>query len=290
MAIQNFKAKYGVQVADSVNQSGFDLLPIGSIMYWVGPATQSVDGSGIATAAGIPAGWLLCDGSTVSRSAYPNLDAVFASATPLYPYGNGNGSTTFNLPDCRGRALEQEGFTPTNSAKQLTGSETYTLLDSNIVTHNHTVNTHSHTGLNSHTHPGPTHAHANGPTHTHPATHSHLTNGAGNHVHSVFSVNTSSAGSGPLRSSVPQVTAVVTSTLSNMPHSHSSSGDSGVVTSGGDQGLLFGIFVNSSTNTSADSNSSTAPFSSPTGFNGASTRTSFSLMQPFVVLHVIIKA
>lgn len=42
--------------------------------------------------------WLLCDGSAVSRTTYANLFAVIGST-----FGAGDGSTTFNLPDLRGR-------------------------------------------------------------------------------------------------------------------------------------------------------------------------------------------
>lgn len=44
------------------------------------------------------AGWLLCDGSAVSRTAFPALFAALGNN-----YGAGDGSTTFNLPDLRGR-------------------------------------------------------------------------------------------------------------------------------------------------------------------------------------------
>ncbi|MBR2771256.1 MAG: tail fiber protein [Bacteroidales bacterium] len=48
----------------------------------------------------IPSGWLLCDGSEVSRSEYPSLyDAVGVC------WGIGDGATTFNLPDMRGMFL-----------------------------------------------------------------------------------------------------------------------------------------------------------------------------------------
>lgn len=44
-----------------------------------------------------PNGWLFCNGQAVSRSTYDDLwDAIGIT------YGNGNGSTTFNLPDLRG--------------------------------------------------------------------------------------------------------------------------------------------------------------------------------------------
>lgn len=48
--------------------------------------------------ASAPGGWLLCDGSAVSRTTYASLFTL-ASTT----YGAGDGSTTFNLPDLRSR-------------------------------------------------------------------------------------------------------------------------------------------------------------------------------------------
>lgn len=47
--------------------------------------------------AAAPSGWLLCDGSAVSRTTYAALFAVLSTT-----YGVGDGSTTFNLPDTRG--------------------------------------------------------------------------------------------------------------------------------------------------------------------------------------------
>lgn len=45
----------------------------------------------------IPEGWLLCDGSAISRTEYANLYNVIGVC-----WGVGDGSTTFNLPDLRG--------------------------------------------------------------------------------------------------------------------------------------------------------------------------------------------
>ncbi|UOF78518.1 tail collar domain [Caudoviricetes sp.] len=59
-------------------------LPSGSVTMYVG-----------ATA---PTGWLLCDGSAVSRTTYADLFAVVSTT-----YGAGDGFTTFNVPDFRGR-------------------------------------------------------------------------------------------------------------------------------------------------------------------------------------------
>jgi microcystin-dependent protein len=44
--------------------------------------------------------WLLCDGSAVSRTAYASLFEAIGET-----WGVGDGATTFNLPDLRGRAL-----------------------------------------------------------------------------------------------------------------------------------------------------------------------------------------
>src|SRR3990167_8065526 len=51
-----------------------------------------------------PSGWLLCDGSAVSRTTYAALFAVIGTT-----YGAGNGSTTFNVPDLRGRIAVGSG-------------------------------------------------------------------------------------------------------------------------------------------------------------------------------------
>jgi phage-related tail fiber protein len=45
-----------------------------------------------------PVGWLECDGAAVSRTTYTNLYAVTGDL-----HGEGDGSTTFNVPDLRGR-------------------------------------------------------------------------------------------------------------------------------------------------------------------------------------------
>jgi len=45
-----------------------------------------------------PTGWLMCDGSAVSRATYAALFAVVGTT-----YGAGDGSTTFNVPNLKGR-------------------------------------------------------------------------------------------------------------------------------------------------------------------------------------------
>lgn len=47
-----------------------------------------------------PYGYLVCDGSAISRADYPSLFAALGTS-----HGSGDGSTTFNLPDYRGRFM-----------------------------------------------------------------------------------------------------------------------------------------------------------------------------------------
>jgi microcystin-dependent protein len=45
-----------------------------------------------------PTGWMICDGSAISRTTYVALFGVIGTT-----YGSGNGSTTFNIPDLQQR-------------------------------------------------------------------------------------------------------------------------------------------------------------------------------------------
>jgi microcystin-dependent protein len=65
---------------------GTGAVPSGSIMAFAGST--------------IPIGWIICDGTEVSRVTYADLFASIATS-----WGQGNGTSTFNLPDLRGRFL-----------------------------------------------------------------------------------------------------------------------------------------------------------------------------------------
>lgn len=82
------------RVHDGATAGGFPIggTPTGTMMMWAGGADSYTT---------VPDQWLLCDGREVSRSTYSELDAILSAAG--YPFGNGNGSSTFNLPDMRGR-------------------------------------------------------------------------------------------------------------------------------------------------------------------------------------------
>ena len=52
----------------------------------------------------VPAGWMLCDGTAISRTTY---SALFSAVNTTY--GVGDGASTFNLPDARGMFLRGAG-------------------------------------------------------------------------------------------------------------------------------------------------------------------------------------
>lgn len=91
-----------------------------------------------------PANWLLCDGSLVSRTTYANLFAAISTT-----YGAGDGSTTFKLPDLRGRVPVGEGLATgvDSNGQSFTqrvlgatgGGETHTLTTSELAAHDHNV-------------------------------------------------------------------------------------------------------------------------------------------------------
>lgn len=62
-----------------------------------------------------PTGWLLCDGSAVSRVAYSVLFTVVGTT-----YGVGDGSTTFNVPDLRGRVVAGKDYDVGGLSNRLT--------------------------------------------------------------------------------------------------------------------------------------------------------------------------
>lgn len=64
---------------------------------------------------GIPADWLACYGQAIDRTTYADLFAIIGTT-----YGVGDGSTTFNLPDMRGRAVGGWDLMGSVSANRLT--------------------------------------------------------------------------------------------------------------------------------------------------------------------------
>ena len=99
-----------------------------------------------------PDGWLVCDGSQVSRTVYPALFTVLGVA-----YGAGDGANTFNLPNLQGRVpLGLDGAHPRGTSG---GAESHTLTTANMPAHTHTIN-HDHPTFN--TAAGGAHDHSTG--------------------------------------------------------------------------------------------------------------------------------
>jgi microcystin-dependent protein len=100
-----------------------------------------------------PSGWLLCFGQAVSRTLYPVLFNTISTS-----YGVGDGSTTFNVPDLRGRAVAGMDNMGGTAASRLTatvlsaantlgatgGTQTQTLTSAEMPSHTHTQNAHDH--------------------------------------------------------------------------------------------------------------------------------------------------
>jgi microcystin-dependent protein len=98
-------------------------MPVGAIIPFAGST--------------VPEGWLLCDGSAVSRSEYSELFDVIGTT-----YGAGDGSTTFALPSLTGRAAL--GASSGYSIGSVGGSETVTVDATEMPDHYHVVPEHGH--------------------------------------------------------------------------------------------------------------------------------------------------
>jgi len=108
------------------------LTPVGAVIPYAGLSA--------------PAKWLFCFGQNVSRTTYAALFAAISTT-----YGAGNGSTTFTLPDLRGRVVAGQDDMGGSSANRLTsplngdtlggagGAEAHQLTVAELPSHNHTT-------------------------------------------------------------------------------------------------------------------------------------------------------
>jgi len=109
-------------------------IPAGAVVPFIGTA--------------IPDRYLLCDGSAVSRIEHFKL---FAAIDTLY--GNGDGSTSFNLPDIRGRfILHTETVADVSNTTDFKTAvdPAYVISAYDVVSHTHGTSTSSSTGNHRH--------------------------------------------------------------------------------------------------------------------------------------------
>jgi microcystin-dependent protein len=136
------------QVVSYQPASGAALAPVptGTVLAFAGP--------------NVPNGFIICDGRAISRTTFA---ALFTAIGTLY--GAGDGGTSFNVPDYRGRAMvgvDNMGGTPANRLTSVSrpggwdglaffgGSEIYALTPAQLPAHTHSGTTgtenvgHSH--------------------------------------------------------------------------------------------------------------------------------------------------
>lgn len=185
-----------MNITGSLTVNGItDLMPIGAKLIWH-DATP-------------PAHFLICDGSAVSRTTYSALFSIIGTI-----HGIGDGSTTFNLPDTKGRHLigAGDGLNAGDTGGTLDHTHydtahTHGISHTHTLSHLHTLNDHKH-GMNNHTHDYP---------HTHNlASHYHTTNG---HYHSYGTGNVGSGGTSDFRSGV--------TSMASTGHTHNAGNTSG---------------------------------------------------------------
>ena len=138
-----------LDVTGIISQNGGPIMPAGALVPYAG--------------ASAPTGWLLCAGQAVSRTTFATLFAAVGTT-----YGIGDGATTFNLPDLRGRSIfgrdDMNGAAANRITNAVSGITATTLGaaggDQRLATHGHTAQPHNH----AITDPG--HAHGNVPLRT----------------------------------------------------------------------------------------------------------------------------
>lgn len=109
--------------------------------------------------ASAPGGWLLCYGQAISRTTYAGLFAAISTT-----FGTGDGSTTFNVPDLRGRVPAGQDDMGGSSANRLTapgttlggidgdvlgatgGAETHVITEAQLARHRHNNETKDDNG------------------------------------------------------------------------------------------------------------------------------------------------
>lgn len=298
-AIEAIQAKLGVNgsaVTSSVDYKITNNTPTGVVNMWM---------VGLA-----PTGWLLCDGTAISRTTYSALFDVLGVT-----YGVGDGSTTFNIPNMVNRVPVGKASTGTFATLGSTGGvESVTLTVAQLAAHGHSVDAHNHTQnahnhtQDGHNHTQDTHNHtqdAHGHTqyaHSHAGVpHSHLnyyssgTGGSHSHTYKSTSVN---RGTGST-ATITTVAGTTENTSTVAAHDHANIAYTGDATqgSGSETATNYGatatnqtkIATNQATTATNIANTATnIATATPIASTGGDT--AHTNLQPYIVINYIIKA
>jgi microcystin-dependent protein len=131
-AIEALEAKVGVDSSAVTTSLDYKVRvgnPVGEIAMW---STNTA-----------PTGWLLCDGTPANRSTYSALHTLMQAAG--YPYGAGNGSTTFGIPNLQGKfPVGKDASAEFDVLGETGGGKTNALGVANLPAHNHSVTDNGH--------------------------------------------------------------------------------------------------------------------------------------------------
>ena len=286
-AIEAIQAKLGVNgsaVTSSVDYKITNNTPTGVVNMWM---------AGLA-----PTGWLLCDGTAISRTTYSALFGVLGVT-----YGVGDGSTTFNLPNMVNRVPVGKASTGTFATLGSTGGvETVTLTTAQLAAHAHTIDSHNHT-QNSHNHTQDSHNHLqNSHNHTQDA-HNHTQNSHnhtqdqhrhlnyfisatdGSHSHTYKSTSVNRGTSAPTAATITSVSGTTDNTSTHLGHEHAIVEYNEYVTPTNNIATATNIAVTATNIAVTPTNNSVIATMQNAGGGTAHTN-----LQPYIVINYIIKA
>ena len=303
-AIEALQAKVGVD--SSAVTTSLDYLvryaaPVGAVTSYVG--STAPDSS-----------WVICNGAAISRTTYSDLYALIGTT-----YGSGDGSTTFNVPNLKGRVIV--GFDSANGSFDVLGetggAETHTLTEAELPSHNHSID-HDHASVTSgsggaaHTHSidhnhGSVTSGSSGNAHTHSIDPPSTTSSSDSHSHSQGGLSTNSQASGKFTkrigsgsnwdvtsASLARWDSATNPATTSDSHTHST--NIGAFTSGGASATshTHSVDLPNFTGTSGSATAShthSVDVESYSGNSGSSgSGTAHNNLQPYMALNWIIKA